>query len=135
MASLPSCSTRWDSMQQSTPTMLERLLGDIATKETGLLIGQKGETIDSIQYLLNVVVYEIALSSKDHRRYRGLPAEESQKPSRAWRTDRQARPAGEASYKPSPWPPPNVAWSISFRRRQTFPPGEGGEEDRRVVIS
>ncbi len=30
---------------------------DIGTKETGLLIGQKGETIDSIQYLINVAVY------------------------------------------------------------------------------
>jgi len=39
-------SQRWDSMQQSTPTMLERLL-EYRYKETGLLIGQKGETIDS----------------------------------------------------------------------------------------
>jgi spoIIIJ-associated protein len=30
---------------------------DVATKETGLFIGQKGETIDSVQYLLNAAVY------------------------------------------------------------------------------
>ena len=31
---------------------------DVITKETGLFIGQKGETIDAIQYLLNVAVYK-----------------------------------------------------------------------------
>src|SRR5215210_933466 len=31
---------------------------DETTEETGLFIGQKGETIDAIQYLLNVVTYK-----------------------------------------------------------------------------
>lgn len=31
---------------------------DVASEETGLFIGQKGETIDSLQYLTNVAVYK-----------------------------------------------------------------------------
>ncbi len=31
---------------------------DVASPETGLFIGQKGETIDSLQYLVNVAVYK-----------------------------------------------------------------------------
>lgn len=31
---------------------------DVATKETGLFIGQKGETIDALQYLVNVAIYK-----------------------------------------------------------------------------
>jgi len=63
-------------------------------KETGL-IGQKGETIDSIQYLLNVVVIEIALSSKDHRRYREATGRgESKPPGHAHRTARRVQRRG-----------------------------------------
>lgn len=31
---------------------------DVATRETGLFVGRKGETIDAVQYLSNVVVYK-----------------------------------------------------------------------------
>lgn len=50
---------------------------DVASKETGLFIGQKGETIDAIQYLVNVSVYKhrefvkrIVLDSEGYRQRR-----------------------------------------------------------------
>ncbi len=36
----------------------DSIIVDVAIKETGLFIGQKGETIDAIQYLANVVIYK-----------------------------------------------------------------------------
>lgn len=50
---------------------------DIATEQAGLFIGQKGETIDALQYLLNVSVYRdrefskrIVLDSEGYRQRR-----------------------------------------------------------------
>ncbi|MBA3423485.1 MAG: Jag N-terminal domain-containing protein [Rubrobacter sp.] len=50
---------------------------DVATEEAGLFIGQKGETIDALQYLLNVAVYKnrpfakrIILDSEGYRQRR-----------------------------------------------------------------
>lgn len=50
---------------------------DIASEETGLIIGQKGETIDAIQLLVNVAVYKdhefskrIVLDSEGYRQRR-----------------------------------------------------------------
>jgi len=50
---------------------------DVATEEAGLFIGQKGETIDALQYLLNVAVYRdrpfskrIILDSEGYRQRR-----------------------------------------------------------------
>jgi spoIIIJ-associated protein len=50
---------------------------DIASDETGLLIGQKGETIDALQYLINASIYrkrpftkKIVLDSEGYRQRR-----------------------------------------------------------------
>lgn len=50
---------------------------DVATEEAGLFIGQKGETIDALQYLLNVAVYRdrpfakrVILDSEGYRQRR-----------------------------------------------------------------
>lgn len=50
---------------------------DVASEETGLFIGQKGETIDALQYLVNVAVYKkspamkrIVLDSEGYRQRR-----------------------------------------------------------------
>lgn len=50
---------------------------DVSTEETGLFIGQKGETIDALQYLLNVSVYrdrpfvkKIVIDSEGYRQRR-----------------------------------------------------------------
>lgn len=50
---------------------------DVASSETGLFIGQKGETIDALQYLLNVAVYKerpyakrIVIDSEGYRQRR-----------------------------------------------------------------
>lgn len=50
---------------------------DVATEEAGLFIGQKGETIDALQYLLNVAIYRdrpfakrIILDSEGYRQRR-----------------------------------------------------------------
>lgn len=50
---------------------------DVTTRETGLCIGQKGETIDALQYLVNVAIYKdrpflkrIVLDSEGYRQRR-----------------------------------------------------------------
>ncbi|MDQ3912030.1 MAG: Jag N-terminal domain-containing protein, partial [Actinomycetota bacterium] len=50
---------------------------EVSTKETGLFIGQKGETIDAVQYLLNLAVYRdrpfvkrIVIDSEGYRKRR-----------------------------------------------------------------
>lgn len=55
----------------------ELIAVDIASSETGLFIGQKGETIDALQYLLNTSVYKrrpfvkrIVLDSEGYRQRR-----------------------------------------------------------------
>ena len=116
----------------------ETIQVDISTKETGLLIGHKGETIDSIQYLLNVTVYKnrpfLKRISVDTEGYRQRRVEALQ--GMAHRTARRA----QRERRPLDLPPmaaaerrvvhlylkenPNVSTS-----------SEGGEEDRRVVIT
>ena len=111
---------------------------DVSTGETGLLIGQKGETIDAIQYLLNVVVYRdrpfLKRITVDTEGYRQRRVEALQ--GMAHRTARRA----QGEQRPVDLPPmaaaerrvvhlylkenPNVSTS-----------SEGGEEDRRVVIT
>ena len=111
---------------------------DVSMEETGLLIGHKGETIDSIQYLLNVVVYKnrpfLKRVSVDTEGYRQRRVEALQ--GMAHRTARRA----QRERRPVDLPPmaaaerrvvhlylkenPNVSTS-----------SEGGEEDRRVVIT
>lgn len=111
---------------------------DIGTKETGLLIGQKGETIDSVQYLINIAVYKdrpfIKRVTVDTEGYRQRRVEALQ--GMAHRTARRA----QRERRPINLPPmaagerrvvhlylkedPNVSTS-----------SEGGEDDRRVVIS
>jgi spoIIIJ-associated protein len=50
---------------------------EVSTKETGLFIGQKGETIDAVQYLLNLAIYRdrpflkrIVVDSEGYRKRR-----------------------------------------------------------------
>ena len=111
---------------------------DVATKETGLFIGQKGETIDAIQHLLNVSVYKSRPFVKkimvDSEGYRQRRVEALQ--GMAHRTARRAL----REKRPLSLPPMSAAERRVVHLYLEENPGvttssEGQEEDRRVVVS
>ncbi|CAN5293857.1 hypothetical protein BH24ACT19_BH24ACT19_01380 [soil metagenome] len=111
---------------------------DVATKETGLFIGQKGETIDSIQHLLNVSVYKnrpfVKKIMVDSEGYRQRRVEALQ--GMAHRTARRAL----REKRPLSLPPMSAAERRVVHLYLKENPGvttssEGQEEDRRVVVS
>jgi spoIIIJ-associated protein len=111
---------------------------DVATKETGLFIGQKGETIDSIQYLLNAAVYKdrpfvkrIIVDSEGYRQRR-VEAIQGMAHRIARRAVREQRPLS--------LPPMSAAERRVVHLFLKENPGvttfsEGEEEERRVVVS
>lgn len=111
---------------------------DVATKETGLFIGQKGETIDAIQYLLNVSVYKnrpfVKKITVDAEGYRQRRVEALQ--GMAHRTARRAL----RERRPLSLPPMSAAERRVVHLYLKENPGvttssEGREEDRRVIVS
>lgn len=111
---------------------------DIATKETGLLIGQKGETIDSIQYLLNVAVYRdrpfvkrIVVDTEGYRQRR-VEALQGMAHRTARRVQRERRPI---NLPPMAASERRVVHLYLKENPNVSTSSEGGEEDRRVVIS
>lgn len=111
---------------------------DIATKETGLLIGQKGETIDAIQYLLNVVVYKdrqflkrITVDTEGYRQRR-VEALQGMAHRTARRVQRERRPI---DLPPMAAAERRVVHLYLKENPNVSTSSEGGEEDRRVVIS
>ena len=111
---------------------------DIATQETGLLIGQKGETIDAIQYLLNVTIYKIWPFAKrivvDSEGYRQRRVEAIQ--GMAHRTARRAlreqRPLSLPVMSPAER---RVVHLFLKANPQVTTSSQGEEENRRVVVS
>lgn len=91
---------------------------DVATEETGLFIGQKGETIDAIQYLLNVAIYKNRPFAKrivvDSEGYRQRRVEAIQ--GMAHRTARRALREGRPLSLPR-CPPQSAAWFTCFSKR------------------
>lgn len=111
---------------------------DIGTEETGLLIGQKGETIDSVQYLINVAIYKdrpfLKRITVDTEGYRQRRVEALQ--GMAHRTARRAH----RENRPIDLPPMAAAERRVIHLYLKENPNvstssKGGEEDRRVVVS
>lgn len=111
---------------------------DVATKETGLFIGQKGETIDAIQYLLNVAVYKnrpfakrIVVDSEGYRQRR-IEAIQGMAHRTARRALREKRPL---SLPPMPAAERRVVHLFLKENPKVTTSSEGKEEARRVVVS
>src|SRR5215210_808732 len=111
---------------------------DVATKETGLFIGQKGETIDAVQYLLNVAIYKdrpfvkrIIVDSEGYRRRRVEAIQ-----GMAHRTARRAlREKRSLSLPPMPAAERRVVHLFLRENPKVTTASEGKEEKRRVVVS
>lgn len=111
---------------------------DIATEETGLFIGRKGETIDAVQYLVNVVVYKnrsfvkkIVVDSEGYRQRRveALKGMAHRTARRAMREKRPLRlPPMSAAER-------RIVHLFLKENSNVTTSSEGEEEDRRVVIS
>ena len=111
---------------------------DVATKETGLFIGQKGETIDAIQYLLNVAIYKGHPFSKriivDSEGYRQRRVEAIQ--GMAHRTARRVmREKRSLSLPPMSASERRVVHLFLKENPNVTTFSDGEEEDRRVIVS
>lgn len=111
---------------------------DVATKETGLLIGQKGETIDAIQYLLNVAVYKnrpfakrIVVDSEGYRQRR-IEAIQGMAHRTARRAVRERRPL---SLPPMPAAERRVVHLYLKENPKVTTSSEGKDDARKVVVN
>lgn len=111
---------------------------NVATEETGLFIGQKGETIDAIQYLLNVAIYRdrpfvkrIVVDSEGYRQRR-IEAIQGMAHRTARRATREKRPL---SLPPMSAAERRVVHLFLKENPNVTTASEGQEEDRRVVVS
>ena len=110
---------------------------DVITKETGLFIGQKGETIDAIQYLLNVAVYKnrpfakrIVVDSEGYRQRR-IEAIQGMAHRTARRAVRERRPL---SLPPMSAAERRVVHLFLKENPKVTTSSEGKEDARKVVI-
>ena len=111
---------------------------DVATKEKGLFVGRKGETIDAVQYLSNVVVYKSRAFTKkivvDAEGYRQRRVEALQ--GMAHRAARRAlREKRSLSLPPMSAAERRVVHLFLRENPDVTTYSEGEEEDRRVVVS
>ncbi|MDP8974454.1 MAG: Jag N-terminal domain-containing protein [Actinomycetota bacterium] len=111
---------------------------DVATKETGLFIGQKGETIDAIQYLLNVAVYKnrpfakrIVVDSEGYRQRR-IEAIQGMAHRTARRAVRERRPL---SLPPMPAAERRVVHLYLKENPKVTTSSEGKDDARKVVVN
>jgi spoIIIJ-associated protein len=116
----------------------EVISADIATEETGLFIGRKGETIDAVQYLVNVVIYKNRPFTKrivvDSEGYRQRRVEALQ--GMAHRTARRAmREKRSLSLPPMAAAERRTVHLFLKENPNVTTSSEGEEENRRVVIS
>lgn len=111
---------------------------DVKTEETGLFIGQKGETIDSIQYLLNVAIYKnrpfskrIVVDSEGYRQRR-IEAIQGMAHRTARRAMREKRPLSLPPMSPAER---RVIHLFLQENPNVTTSSEGEEENRRVVVN
>ena len=111
---------------------------DVTTEETGLFIGQKGETIDAIQYLLNVVTYKnrpfskrIVVDSEGYRQRR-IEAIQGMAHRTARRALREKRPLSLPPMSPAER---RVIHLFLKENPDVTTSSEGEEENRRVVVN
>lgn len=116
----------------------DSIVVDVTTKETGLFIGQKGETIDSIQYLLNVAIYKERPFLKrivvDCQGYRRRRVEAIQ--GMAHRAARRAIREGRArSLPPMPASERRVVHLFLKENPEVTTYSDGQAEERRVIVA
>lgn len=111
---------------------------DVTTEETGLFIGQKGETIDAVQYLLNVVTYKkrpfskrIIVDSEGYRQRR-IEAIQGMAHRTARRALREKRPLSLPPMSPAER---RVIHLFLKENPDVTTSSEGEEENRRVVVN
>ena len=111
---------------------------DVATKQSGLFIGQKGETIDAIQYLLNLAVYKdrpfvkrIVVDTEGYRQRR-VEAIQGMAHRIARRAQRDER---SFSLPPMSAAERRVVHMFLKENPKVSTASQGQDEDRRVVIS
>lgn len=111
---------------------------EVATKETGLFIGQKGETIDAIQYLLNVATYKnrpfikrLVVDSEGYRQRR-IEAIQGMAHRTARRALREKRPVDLPPMSPAER---RVVHLFLQENPGVTTSSDGDEEDRRVIVS
>ena len=111
---------------------------DVTTEETGLFIGQKGETIDAVQYLLNVVTYKkrpfskrIVVDSEGYRQRR-IEAIQGMAHRTARRALREKRPLSLPPMSPAER---RVIHLFLKENPDVTTSSEGEEENRRVVVN
>jgi spoIIIJ-associated protein len=114
------------------------ILVDVATRETGLFIGQKGETIDAIQYLLNIAIYKrrpflkrIVVDCEGYRQRR-VEAIQGMAHRTARRVRRERRPL---SLPPMSAAERRVVHLFLKENPDVTTFSDGEEEDRRVIVS
>ena len=111
---------------------------DVATQETGLFIGQKGETIDAVQYLLNVAIYKdrtfvkrLVVDSEGYRQRR-VEAIQGMAHRTARRALREKRPVALPPMSPAER---RVVHLFLQENPSVTTFSDGEEEDRRVLVS
>lgn len=111
---------------------------DVASPETGLFIGQKGETIDSLQYLVNVAAYKnrpfakrIVLDSEGYRQRR-IEAIQGIAHRTARKVIRERRPV---ELPPMNAPERRIVHIYLKDNSQVITASEGVGHNRRVTIS
>jgi spoIIIJ-associated protein len=116
----------------------DAIIVDVTTKETGLFIGQKGETIDAVQYLLNVAIYKDQPFLKrivvDTEGYRQRRVEAIQ--GMAHRTARRALRENRSLSLPPMSPAERRVVHLFLKENpDVTTSSDGREEDRRVIVS
>ncbi len=116
----------------------DEIVVDVVTEEAGLFIGQKGETIDAIQHLLNVVVHRkrpfakrIVVDSEGYRQRR-IEALQGMAHRTARRALREKRPL---SLPPMTAAERRVIHIFLKENPNVVTSSEGKEENRRVVVN
>jgi spoIIIJ-associated protein len=111
---------------------------DVTTEETGLFIGQKGETIDAVQYLVNVATYKnrpfskrIVVDSEGYRQRR-IEAIQGMAHRTARRALREKRPLSLPPMSPAER---RVIHLFLKENPDVTTSSEGEEENRRVIVN
>ncbi len=116
----------------------ENVVVEVSTEQAGLFIGQKGETIDSIQYLIGLALYKdrpfakrVVVDTEGYRRRR-VEAIQGMAHRTARRAQRERRPV---SLPPMSASERRVVHLFLKANPGVTTASEGQDEDRRVVIS
>lgn len=116
----------------------EVILVEVSIAQTGLFIGQKGETIDAVQYLLNLMVYRdrpfvkrIVVDTEGYRQRR-VEAIQGMANRIARRAQRERRPV---SLPPMSAAERRVVHLFLKENPSVSTFSEGQDENRRVIIS